>query len=138
MLDSLNDTMKTITGKEEPLKKALVTCDTGFFSEKNLQEAQKRKINVLIPEPQFRKRYPSFDGSARHKETSSKKYYTGDDFTYNKKDNSFTCPAGQVLPYKCTVEFKARNTKGKRYSSKKSVCENCRLIDKCINKRQSG
>jgi hypothetical protein len=35
MLDSLNETMQEITGKEEPLKKSLVTADTGYFSEEN-------------------------------------------------------------------------------------------------------
>jgi single-stranded DNA-specific DHH superfamily exonuclease len=50
MLDNLNNNMKTITGKEKPLKKALVTADTGYFSEENLQEAAKRKIDVLIPD----------------------------------------------------------------------------------------
>jgi hypothetical protein len=40
-LDKLNDTMKEVTGKEGPLKKALLTGDTGYFSESNLQEAAK-------------------------------------------------------------------------------------------------
>ena len=44
MLDKLEENMKTITGKEEPLKKALVEGDTGFFTEGNLQEAAKRGI----------------------------------------------------------------------------------------------
>jgi transposase len=138
MLDSLNNNMKIITGKKEPLKKSLFLADTGHFTEKNLQEAAKRKINVLIPDPQFRKRDPGFDGSERHKETSQKKYFTVEDFTYDKNDDSFTCPNGQVLPYKCTVEFKKRNTRGKQYRAKKSVCENCKLIDKCIRKRTGG
>ena len=56
MLSSLEENMKTLTGKEEPLKKALVEGDTGYFSEENLQEAAKREINVLIPDSQFRQR----------------------------------------------------------------------------------
>jgi hypothetical protein len=46
MLDSLEENMKTVTGKKEPLKKALLEGDTGYFSEINLQDAAKRKINV--------------------------------------------------------------------------------------------
>ena len=49
MLENLEENMRTITGKEEPLKKSLCLGDTGFFSEENLQEAAERKIDVLIP-----------------------------------------------------------------------------------------
>jgi hypothetical protein len=135
MLDSLEENMKKITGKKKPLKEALVTADTGFFSEDNLQEAAKRKIDVLIPDPQFRQRDPIFDGRESHKETSAKQYFTAEDFTYNEKEDSFTCPAGKILPYKCSIEFKKRNTSGKQYRCKKSVCEKCSIIDKCIRKR---
>jgi len=58
MLNSLEETMKEVTGKKKPLKNALVQGDTGYFSEENLQEAAKRKINVLIPDQQFRQRDP--------------------------------------------------------------------------------
>ena len=50
MLDNLNENMKEVTGKKNPLKGSLVTGDTGFFTEENLQEANKRKIEVLIPD----------------------------------------------------------------------------------------
>ena len=43
--------MKGLTGKEKPLKKALIEGDTGYFSEENPQEAAKRGINILIPGP---------------------------------------------------------------------------------------
>jgi hypothetical protein len=42
MLDSLTKTMKELTGKEAPLETAIVEGDTGYFSENNLQEAEKR------------------------------------------------------------------------------------------------
>ena len=54
MLDIHNENMKEIMGKTNPLKDSLITGDTGFFTEENLQEANKRKINVLIPDQQFR------------------------------------------------------------------------------------
>jgi hypothetical protein len=39
MLNNLEENMKALTGKEEPLKKAIVVGDTGNFSEDNLQKA---------------------------------------------------------------------------------------------------
>ena len=137
MLDNLETNMQIITGKKKPLKKSLVLGDTGYFSEDNLQEAAKRNIEVLIPDPQFRKRDPGFDDRKKYKDTNVKKYFGIEDFKYNKKEDSYTCPAGKVLPYKCDIEFKARGTWGKQYRMKKSVCSVCPLKGKCIN-RKSG
>jgi hypothetical protein len=67
MLDSLEENMKTVTGKKEPLKKALLEGDTGYFSETNLQEAEERGIKVLIPDPQFRQRDPYFAEKKKYK-----------------------------------------------------------------------
>ena len=129
--------MQMVTGKKKPLKKSLVLGDTGYFSEDNLQEAAKRKIEVLIPDPQFSKRDPVFDDRKKYKDTNVKKYFGIEDFKYNKKEDSYTCPAGKILPYKCDIEFKARGTWGKQYRQKKSICSVCPLKEKCIN-RKSG
>ena len=137
MLDNLETAMKTITGKKKPLKKSLVLGDTGYFSEDNLQEAAKRNIEVLIPDPQFRKRDPGFDDRKKYKDTHVKKYFGIEDFRYDEKEDTYTCPAGKVLPYKCDVEFKSRGTWGKQYRQKKSVCSVCPLKEQCIN-RKSG
>ena len=137
MLDNLQANMQAITGKKRPLKNSLVLGDTGYFSEDNLQEAAKRKINVLIPDPQFRKRDPVFDDRKKYKDTNVKKYFGVEDFKYNENDDSYTCPAGKTLPYKCDIEFKSRGTWGKQYRSKKSVCSVCSLKSECI-KRKSG
>ena len=69
---------------KEPLKGSLVTGDTGFFTEENLQEANKRKIEVLIPDQQFRQRYPDFGDRKEHGKKDTK--YTIEDFDYDKKN----------------------------------------------------
>jgi hypothetical protein len=130
MLDDLQEKLRLVTGKEKPLEKSLVECDTGFFSEHILQEAAKRGIEVLIPDPQFRKRDPHFDGS---KGRSGKKRYTAEDFTYDKDTDRYTCPGGKALEYKCTVKMKKTN--GRQYRAKVSDCRDCPLAEKCIRKR---
>ena len=137
MLDNLEENMKMVTGKKKPLKNSVVLGDTGYFSEENLQEAAKRKIEVIIPDPQFRKRDPCFDDREKYKETNVKKYYGIEDFQYNEEEDTFTCPAGETLIYKCDIEFKSRGTKGKQYRLKKSICSVCPLKGQCIN-RKSG
>ena len=128
MLDSLEKNMRTLTGKEKPLKKSLCVGDTGYFSEANLQEAKVRKIEVIIPDPQFRQRDNEFEERVKAKE---KKLYKSEDFVYNKKKDSYLCPAGKVLV--CKGKAKLRNNEGKKYQAKSSDCCRCRLIEKCIN-----
>jgi transposase len=131
MLDSLEENMKQTTGKKKPLKNALVEGDTGYFSEENLQEAAKRKINVLIPDPQFRQRDPHF--AEKKKEKVKKKKFTVEDFIYEKKADRFICPADKILEYKYDVTL--RNNSGKQYRAKSSDCVKCALLDKCITRR---
>jgi transposase len=129
MLDSLEENMRTVTGKEEPLKKSLVTGDTGFFSENNLQEAKKRNINVLIPDQQFRRRDPYFDNRKGHKVNR----FTAHDFTYNKENNTFICPNKKVLIYKGFVKLN-RNS-GDKYQASPGDCKYCKFLSRCVASR---
>jgi hypothetical protein len=88
MLDNLEENMGTATGKGEPLKDALVEGDSGFFTEANLQEAAKRGIEVLIPDPQARKRDPDFSEKKEGK-VNKKKRFTADDFIHTKKADGY-------------------------------------------------
>ena len=133
MLGRLEETMKELTGKGKPLKEALIEGDTGYFSEENLQEASRRGINVLIPDPQFRQRDPYF--AEKKKEKAPKKRYGVEDFQYDKKTDSYICPCGKVLEYKYNVTL--RNNNGKQYRAKRGACVNCPRLDKCIARRSS-
>jgi transposase len=132
MLDKLNETMKEITGKEAPLKGALVEGDTGYFSEENLQEAAKRDIEVLIPDQQFRKRDEHFEGRKGH---SADEHFTRDDFKYNKENNTYICPAGKTLSYKGYV--KLVRSMGDKYQASIKDCRGCPFADKCMKARDN-
>jgi len=133
MLESFEENMKTVTGKENPLKKSLLLGDTGFFSEANLQEAAEKGIEVLIPDPQFRQRDPYY-AEKKGEKVEKKERFTAEDFKYYGKADSFTCPHGKVLEYKCDI--KLRNNSGKKYMAKRTDCANCPLIEKCIARRK--
>ena len=133
MLDELEANMKTVTGKKTPLRNAIVGGDTGFFSEENLQEAAKRKIEVLIPDAQFRKRDPHFDGN---KGRRPKKRFDIEDFKYDKETDSYKCPGDKVLEFKCNVTL--RNNTGRQYRAKSADCMNCQYAEKCIKSRSES
>ena len=136
MPDNLEVTLRTVTGKENPLKKALVEGDTGFFTEDNLQEAAKRGVQVLIPDPQFRQRDPYFAEKKEEKTGKREKKFSPEDFIYNEEEDSFTCPSGKTLEYKCDAEL--RNNTGRKYKAKIGDCRNCKLAGECIKKRDKN
>jgi hypothetical protein len=88
VLDNLQNTMKEITGKEAPLKEAVVLADTNYSSEMNLQAAAERGIEVLIPDTQFRVRDERFAGRRAPKKG---KRFVLEDFKYDKKDDTYIC-----------------------------------------------
>jgi transposase len=136
MLEGLEENMKAVSGKENPLKKAVCLADTGFFSEENLQEAAKKGIEVIIPDPQFRRRDPDFEDREKEKE---KKFFDKEDFKYDEKKDEFECPDGKVLTNK--GEVKLRNNEGKKYQASAKDCSQCPSADKCIkskNKKEGG
>ena len=136
MLDKLNENMKAVTKRKEPLKKSLVLGDTGFFTEANLQEAAKRKIEVLIPDHQFRQRDPYFAEKKNEKVRKQPKRFTQENFKYDKKKKVYECPAGESLEYKGTVTL--RNNSGGKYQAKRGTCVKCSLKDKCITLKKKS
>ncbi|GBU27678.1 hypothetical protein R84B8_01215 [Treponema sp. R8-4-B8] len=123
--------LKKKRDKDEPLKKALLEGDTGYFSEANLQEAADRGINVLMPDPQFRQRDPHF--TEKKNEKVEKKRFTAEDFKYDEGSDSFTCPRGKTL--ECKGEVTLRNNSGKKYGAKRADCAQCPLMERCIARR---
>lgn len=60
-------------------KKIKILADKGYYQGKDLEECEKI-AETYVPRP-----------------TSPKKAYGKDNFIYNKQDNTYTCPEGQVL-----------------------------------------
>jgi transposase len=130
MLDKLETAMQEATGRERPLSDALVAGDTGYYSEANLSEAAKRKIEVIIPDPQFRKRDPQFAGRKGHGE---RQHYTAKEFKHDAEENTYECPAGKKLRHKGHIELN-RNS-GEKYQAKSSDCKGCGQRERCVTSR---
>ena len=79
MLDALKGRMRALTGEAEPVAQAVVLGDRGYVSEDNQRAAKERKIEVLIPDPQFRSRVIKAEekGSVQPKQR-----FAAEDFTY--------------------------------------------------------
>jgi transposase len=130
MLDELKDNMKMLTGKEEPLKKALVTTDTNYFSEENLEAAKEKGVEVLIPDQQFRKRDEQF---AEQKDHVHDEHYTIEDFRYNEENDTYTCPAEKVLSRKPDTMLRGKPMN--KWQASVTDCKVCPFINKCMKVR---
>jgi transposase len=132
MLDEVEKNMAEITGKEEPLKGKTILADTGYFSEDNLQAAQGKEVEAIIPDPQFRMRDEVFT-EGKYGEYHEKARFDSRDFKYNEKENSYTCPNGKTLKYR--GETQLNSNRGDKYQASVKDCKTCLLREKCIKSK---
>jgi stalled ribosome alternative rescue factor ArfA len=132
MLEELEKSMEEITGKAEPLKKKTILADTGYFSEDNLQAAKAKKIEAIIPDPQFRMRNERFT-EGKYGEYHEKAKFDARDFKYIKKENTYRCPNGKTLKYLGVTELNSNS--GDKYLASVKDCKTCPLKEKCIKSK---
>jgi transposase len=132
MLEELEKSMSAINGKAEPLKGKRILGDTGYFSEDNLQAAKAKKVEAIIPDPQFRMRNEEFTGG-KYGEYHEKARYDARDFKYKKKENSYRCPNGKTLKYRGVTQL--NSNRGNKYEASVKDCRVCPLREKCIKSK---
>jgi len=117
MLEEMVETHKANTQKD--LETAV--ADSKYGTIDNFLLLKDRGIKAHIPSLEKTQR-----GSGRKKGIFPK-----EDFTYNPKTDTFTCPAGHIL--------KKRNYSGKRnhyeYKAPSRLCAKCELRDKCTRSK---
>ena len=89
----------------------LLTADTGYSSEINMEYLYQEKINAVIPDTQFRQRDPLFKDSEtvqKHKahrqktrkdKRKGKLGYSSDKFALNREAKLCICPNGHEMMY---------------------------------------
>jgi transposase len=126
--------LKAICGQEEPLSGKTILADTGYFSEENLKTAADKKIEAIIPDTNFRKRDERFADREAH---SGIQYKFGfQDFTFNEKTNTYTCPNSKTLKH--IGHAVLYGSSGHRYQSKASDCLGCPYTDKCFLRKKNS
>lgn len=124
---------------------AIITADTGFANEANMQYLHDEGINGYIPDNQFRSRDPRF---ADQKDTYGKRHQQGrkskkpqvipaTEFDFNPTTLSCRCPAGNRLSFRGV-----RNTDlGKPkafFEGRLSQCSQCALKHRCMKNPASA
>jgi transposase len=121
----------------------VVTADTGYSSEANMEYLQTHGIDAYIPDNQFRSRDPRF---ADHKGKYAKKpAVTGKPwdgakrggvipasaFAFDAKALTCRCPEGNLLSYRGTRENRDGDT-AVHFEGRLLQCRHCPLKSKCM------
>lgn len=98
-----------------------VTADTGYYNEQDIAKCEQEHIACYVPSPKYAAGKTS-------------EIFTESEFNYHRELDAYQCPAGQLLPYKSTV-----NVRGKRariYES--SACQRCPLRSRCTTAKRGN
>jgi transposase len=121
----------------------IITADTGFANEGNMEYLHTEKINGYIPDNQFRSRDPKFDQQKeKHKRASrakpgSTQIIPASEFNFDPINLTATCPAGNTLHSEHTMIDKAGNEKI-YFKGRVSHCRDCELKTKCMRNPQAA
>jgi transposase len=118
----------------------ILTADTGFANEDNMEYCHDNKINAYIPDQNFRSRDPKFkDQKKKHPRPSRAKsgkvipLFPASDFKFDPVEVTCICPAGEQLsPQKPRVDN--RGTPRIAFKGRITVCRECELKTKCMKK----
>jgi len=144
MIEGIRENFKEL-GEKDVFKKAKVTADSGFHTEKNMQMLDEEGIDGYVADNQFRKRDPKFVTAERHKKSidrnhtplREKRYFTPADFKLNESDGTLTCPAGNKLYVQNRNFMDTRGLKGVAYAGWKTKCRVCEIRKKCMRSPKS-
>jgi transposase len=127
MLEKTEQNMSEVKKKSKPLDGTIILGDNAYFSEDNLQAAQKKNIEAIIPDKQYRSRDETLKEGQRRK---GKERFDARNFEYVNKGNYYICPNGKKLNFRSRVTL--HRNEGNKYESKASDCFGCPYLYKCI------
>ncbi len=123
----------------------VVTADTGFANEANMEYLHDNTIDGYIPDNQFRSRDPKFSGQKekygkRNQNKPGKKTISvipASEFQLDPIKKTCICPAGEDMWLK-KAGFDKNNHYKLFFEGRLSKCRNCQLKRKCMRNPESA
>lgn len=145
MLDGIRKNFSNTGISDDVLAEGvIVTADTGFYSEDNVEHLKEGGVNAYIPDNQFRSRDKAFSGQKekygkRHEKDAKGqvKIIPSTEFKFDAQSKTCICPIGNEMWLSSEVERK----KGKRtlyFEGRLTDCRNCPLKTQCMRKPESA
>lgn len=103
-------------------------ADGGYCSILDLRDAGERNIDLLSP-------VPANGSTNKRNSASGEAQIPRDEFRYDAASNTYTCPAGQTLPYTerhRKQRFGGRTLDQYRYQASAADCQACPLASRCL------
>lgn len=130
MVEAMNPMMSDST---------LVTADSGYHSEKNLQGLADLNVVALIADNDMRKRDERFEGQERYlqldspfeKPRSTSKLFRPKDFTYDPVEHTCICPAGKSM-WRKGHSIAVTGYLSEQFVGYKRDCTQCELRRLCL------
>ena len=147
MLEGTEENLESI-GREKPLKDQVISADTGYFTQKNLEACEEAGVDAYIPDRKFRQRDVRFEEAGRHrrpvtnaqkkkKEAKPKKWFSPEDFRYDPELKTLICPAGTQMYVKSENFSTGAGQTGVCYQAPAPACKACALRRKCQQNPES-
>ena len=123
----------------------IVTADTGFANEANMQYLHEHQINGYIPDNQFRRRDPKFQHQKdkygkRHQDRSAtgwKKTIPASEFQFDPVNLTCICPVGESLRYHGTKVD--QNGQSRAYFQGRLLqCRHCPKKHRCMQNPEAA
>jgi len=109
-------------------QKITVLADKGYHTGEQLQQCHDNNINTLVAKPRRKKKT----------DKTKPEHLTKENFKYDRKSNTYTCPEGQTLKHQATYSRKKKGvTTGApfdRYKMEWDICRLCPHYDQCVSK----
>jgi hypothetical protein len=139
MVESIRD---NLSSEGDVLSSALLTADTGYSSEANMQYLFEKGINAVVPDTHFRQRDKRIVESETYQQHKAHRRKTRKDkrrgtvvipateFVFNQDSNTCVCPAGNEM----LVLGERKRERGvyTRFRGKLKDCRACPLQTKCM------
>jgi len=121
----------------------IVTADTGYSNQGNVEFVRENEIDGYVPDNQFRRRDPAFEHQkAKHVKNKptlhkSKRLFEASEFIVDVKKITCLCPAGESLPHKNSGVDQNGNEK-LYFKGRLSQCRNCTLKHQCMRRPEAA
>ena len=123
----------------------IVTADTGYANEANMEYLYKQAIDAYIPDKQFRSRDPKFANQKekhgkRHqqgKKKKTKKMISASEFDVNPVDKICKCPEGKTMWLK-NEGLDNRDNYKLFFEGRLTDCRNCSRKKQCMENPNSA
>ena len=140
VLEGIQDRFQRLAINEDILQtQTIITADTGFANEANMQYLHDKGINGYIPDNQFRSRDPKFNEQKkkygkRHQDNKvrKKEISPASEFQFDPVNNSCVCPAGESISFR-GIRKNDQGITTAFFEGKLLQCRNCDKKHQCMH-----